>query len=196
MRSVAAVLLLLVSPLAVHGQDPDARAPDPRMILGPPQGAPLAGAALEARTEDVAALLRCPVCQGLSVADSPASMAVKMKAQVKEMLAAGYGQDQILTYFERSYGEFVRLEPPLRGVNWLVWLAPVLGLLAGGAIVAWALRAPRARLREGERIPAEPADRIPDREALPEDPDLAPYVLKVRELAYGWPGGVRPREGA
>ncbi len=80
------------------------------------------GEALLARTEDVAGLLRCPVCQGLSVADSPATMAVNMKAQVREMLAAGYDQEQILAYFEHSYGEFVRLQPPLRGVNWLVWL--------------------------------------------------------------------------
>jgi hypothetical protein len=34
---------------------------------------------------------------------------------------------------------------------------------------------------------------LPDPDALPDDPALAPYVLKVRELAYGWPGGVRPR---
>jgi hypothetical protein len=45
------------------------------------------------------------------------------------MLAAGYEQKQILSYFEYSYGEFVLLQPPLRGVNFkFVWLAPVLGL--------------------------------------------------------------------
>lgn len=135
------------------------------------------------RTHEVAALLRCPVCQGLSVADSPSAMALKMKAQVKEMLAAGHSQEQVLAYFERSYGEFVRLSPPLRGVNWLVWLAPLLGLLAGAAVVAWALRAPAAP----EVLPP------PSPDALPEDADLARYVLKVRELSYGWPGGVAPR---
>ena len=75
------------------------------------------------------------------MADSPATMAVSMKAQVKELLAQGYDQEQILAYFENSYGEFVRLEPPLRGVNWLVWLGPVLALAAGGAFVVWTLRA-------------------------------------------------------
>jgi cytochrome c-type biogenesis protein CcmH len=193
-----AVLLLLASPLAALGQEAGASepaAPDPRLVVGPPGDTPLAGAALDARTEDVAALLRCPVCQGLSVADSPASMAVKMKAQVKEMLAAGYGRDQILTYFERSYGEFVRLEPPLRGVNWLVWLAPVLGLLAGGAIVAWALRVPRSRSAEPAPESRSPAEAVPERGTLPPDPSLAPYVLKVREMVYGWPGGAPPRAG-
>lgn len=182
------LLFLLAAPLA-GAQPPEPAPPDPAAIVGPPRGRALSGPDLDARADEVGSLLRCPVCQGLSVADSPASMALKMKAQVKELLAAGYEQDQILNYFERSYGEFVRLEPPLRGVNWIVWLAPVLGLLAGGAMVAWALRRPRA---------AEPtaAAAAPDRDTLPEDQALARYVLEVRELAYGWPGGVRPRPGA
>ena len=114
---------------------------EPEQLVGPPGATPPAAAALDTRTEEVAALLRCPVCQGLSVADSPATMAVNMKLQVREMLARGYTQDQILSYFELSYGEFVRLEPQLRGVNWLVWLAPVAGLLLGGVVVMRVLRA-------------------------------------------------------
>ena len=193
------LLLLVAAPLAALAQEagePAAGEPaavDPRSLVGPPQGGPVSGPALDARTEEVAALLRCPVCQGLSVADSPASMALKMRAQVREMLAAGYTQDQILGYFERSYGEFVRLEPPLRGVNWLVWLAPVAGLLAGGAFVARMLRA--ARTRGAPAAEGAPAA-VPARDALPDDPALARYVLRVRELAYGWPGGVRLRDGA
>jgi len=197
-RAVPAALLLLAMPLAGPGQEmvaSEPAGPDPRMIIGPPGAAPLAGAALDARTEEVAALLRCPVCQGLSVADSPATMAVKMKAQVKEMLSSGYDQDQILTYFERSYGEFVRLDPPLRGVNWLVWLAPLVGLAAGGGIVAWALRAPRARPPEPASEPGPIAEPVPARDTLPADPALVPYVLRVREMAYGWPGGVPPGSG-
>ena len=54
---------------------------DPREVVGAPRGTALSGAALDARTEEVSALLRCPVCQGLSVADSPASMATNMKAR-------------------------------------------------------------------------------------------------------------------
>ena len=66
------------------------RGRDPAFVVGAPKGPPLAGTALDARTEEVGALLRCPVCQGLSVADSPATMASNMKAQVRELLAAGY----------------------------------------------------------------------------------------------------------
>jgi len=166
---------------------------EPEQLVGPPGATPLAGAALDTQTDDVAALLRCPVCQGLSVADSPATMAVNMKIQVREMLSRGYTEDQILSYFEGSYGEFVRLEPPLRGVNWLVWLAPVAGLLLGGIVVARVLRA-RGTAAPTPAKNAAPA--LPARDTLPDDPELAPYVRRVRELAYGWPGGTPPGEDA
>ncbi len=195
-RVLIGLALLAAAPL--RAQPLTAASPDlePGAVVGPPQGKPLAGAALDSRTEEVASLLRCPVCQGLSVADSPASAATNMKAQVKEMLAAGYEQEQILSYFENSYGEFVRLKPPLRGVNWLVWLAPLLGLAGGAVVVAWALRRPalagaeKARAAHLSQPPAS-AD-LPGPDTLPGDPKLAPYVLRARELAYGWPGGVRP----
>jgi cytochrome c-type biogenesis protein CcmH len=159
----------------------------PRAVVGDPRGRPVPANELDARTREVAALLRCPVCQGLSVADSPASMALSMKDEVREMLAAGYDQEQILAYFERSYGQFVRLKPPLRGVNWLVWLAPVVALALGLGLVSWALRTGR-----GSDTPAGEEASVPGHDSLPGDPELAAYVLRARELAYGWPEGRRP----
>lgn len=173
-----------------------------RQVIGAPAGKPLRGEVLEAETRRVGALLRCPVCQGLSVADSPATMAVNMRHEVRALLEEGYGEEQILGYFERSYGEFVRLEPPLRGVNWTLWLAPLLGLLARGALVAWMMSGgpkpvspPAGGVSPGAagvavapaagRAAGVPGD-------LPEDPELARAVLRVREMAHGWPGGVRP----
>lgn len=173
---------------------PDLVTSDVVAVVGPPRDQPLSGTALEVRTEEVGGLLRCPVCQGLSVADSPAGMAQKMKAQVRELLAAGFDAEQIQLYFERSYGEFVRLDPPLRGVNWLVWLAPLLGLIAGGVIVTWTLRRPRQAAAEDEAPAADPG--LPGPDTLPADPELAEYVLQVREQAYGWPGGVSPEQGS
>jgi len=164
---------------------------EPEALVGAPAGTPLAGAALDARTQEIGSLLRCPVCQGLSVADSPASMAVNMKGQVRQMLARGYTESQILTYFEGSYGAFVRLEPPLRGVNWLVWLAPLAGLVLGGVVVARMLR---ARGAAPSAAPGPERQDVPTRTTLPDDPELARHVLRVRELAYGWPGGSPPAE--
>jgi cytochrome c-type biogenesis protein CcmH len=190
MATVVAASLLACAALALA--QPATPIADPSSVVGAPRAGKLTGDALEKRTHEVAALLRCPVCQGLSVADSPSTMATNMRGQVRDLVAAGYDQEQILAYFERSYGEFVRLQPPLRGVNWLVWLAPVAGLLGGGAVVWWALRRPRAAASE----PAATADDLPGPDTLPDDPDLAPFVLRIRERAYGWPGGVSPKPSA
>jgi cytochrome c-type biogenesis protein CcmH len=190
------VALALVLPALAAAQEPSPEAPatgfeaqeaaareDPREVVGAPKGPPLSGAALDERTEEVGGLLRCPVCQGLSVADSPATMATNMKARVRELLAEGYDEEQVLAYFERSYGEFVRLDPPRRGINWLVWLAPPLALLGGLAVVRQAMR---------RRPAAAVVDELPTRGTLPSDPVLARNVLRVREHVYGWPGGVPP----
>jgi cytochrome c-type biogenesis protein CcmH len=194
MRVAVALLCGLAVPASAA---PEARPPSGRGVaIGAPNGPPLSGPALDARTDDVGALLRCPVCQGLSVADSPSTMARNMKAEVREKLAAGYDQEQILAYFERSYGEFVRLDPPMRGVNWLVWLGPLGALLAGAAGIAWMLKrsARSADSPQGaERLLGTAAGSpLPSRETLPEDPRLAGAVRSVRELAYGWPNGVPP----
>ena len=101
-RALLVAALLLVGP-AARAQE-QAGSGDPLGVVGRPKGQALNGEALLARTEDVAGLLRCPVCQGLSVADSPATMAVNMKAQVREMLAAGYDQEQILAFWNQ-WGE-------------------------------------------------------------------------------------------
>ena len=124
----------------------------------------LQGDALEQQTHEIAANLRCPVCQGLSVADSPSEMAVNMKAEVRDMLARGYTREQIESHFVRSYGEFVLLAPKFEGVNALVWILPVLALLAGALLV-------RAKLRRLAAMPRSKND----------DPDLA----RVRELVKG-----------
>jgi cytochrome c-type biogenesis protein CcmH len=184
---VAVLLAALATMAAAQGSTED-----PSRVVGSPRGPRLEGSDLDARAHDVAGLLRCPVCQGLSVADSPSTMAQNMRAQVRDLLAAGYDQDQILAYFERSYGEFVRLKPPLRGVNWLVWLAPLVALLAGAAVIVWALRAPRPAAAAAGHAEPEPVGDLPGPDTLPADPALARHVLRVRERAYGWPGGVSP----
>ena len=144
------------------------KAPDALQIVGPPKGTPISGAALDQRTSEVASLVRCPVCQGMSVADSPSTVAVDMKHQVRDLLARGYTQEQILQYFEASYGQFVLLKPQTP----IVWLLPVIALLIGAAIVVF-------KIRNLEKEPAaEPASGEPQAAS-------DPYVDRVRQLVDG-----------
>lgn len=91
--------------------------------------------ALDRRTKEVASGLRCPVCQGLSIYDSPADLAVEMKGLVREQLAAGKSPDEVRAYFIEKYGEWVLLAPRARGFNLLVYLLPLALVLAGGWLV-------------------------------------------------------------
>ena len=94
---------------------------------------PLSAASLEKQVQQVAAELRCPVCQGLSVADSPSQMANQMRDLIRERLEAGESPEAVKAYFVERYGEWILLAPKKEGLNLLVWLFPFLGL-AGGTV--------------------------------------------------------------
>ena len=90
---------------------------------------------LEARTKEVASQLRCPVCQGLSVQDSPSELAQQMRALVKDQLRAGRTPDQVKAYFVSKYTEWILLQPPAHGFNLAVYILPVVLLLGGVVLV-------------------------------------------------------------
>jgi cytochrome c-type biogenesis protein CcmH len=142
------------------------KVPDAAQIVGPPQGTPLTGQQLEQRTMAISAELRCPVCQGLAIGDSPSIMAANMKAQVRELLERGYTEQQILSYFEKSYGQFVLLKPKFQGVNALVWILPIVVLAIGFVLVI-------SKAKKLEVAPAAPAA---------EEPVDDPYLARVREM--------------
>jgi len=149
------------------------KVPDAAQFVGPPQGAPLAGAALERRTMEISAELRCPVCQGLAIGDSPSQMASNMREQVRELLSRGYTEEQILSYFEKSYGQFVLLKPKFQGVNALVWLLPVLVLAIGLVIVV-------TKAKRLEKTPVPVAAAVAPDAASEAIDD--PYLAQVREM--------------
>src|SRR5512146_384952 len=81
---------------------------------------------LEARTRAVASQLRCPVCQGLSIEDSPSELSQQMRNVVREQLRAGQSPDDVKRYFVSKYGEWILLSPEPHGVNVLVYALPLL----------------------------------------------------------------------
>ncbi len=95
---------------------------------------------LEARTAEVASQLRCPVCQGLSIQDSPSELSQQMRAVVKDQLRAGKTPDEVKAYFISKYGEWILLEPKAHGFNALVYALPVLLVAVGLGVIFIAVR--------------------------------------------------------
>jgi cytochrome c-type biogenesis protein CcmH len=81
--------------------------------------------------------LQCPICQGLSVADSPSQLAVQMRGVIRDKLQAGESRDAILAYFAERYGESVLMSPPGRGFTAFVWIAPYIAVIVAVGIVGW-----------------------------------------------------------
>jgi cytochrome c-type biogenesis protein CcmH len=95
---------------------------------------------VEARTRALSAQLRCPVCQGLSLQDSPSELAQQMRDVVKRQIASGKTDDEVKGFFVARYGEWILMSPPARGFNWLVYVLPVLALTLGGGLLGLAMR--------------------------------------------------------
>jgi len=129
---------------------------------------------VDAQVEVLTTRLRCPVCQGLNVAESRSEAALAMKARIRELVAQGYTQDQVVGYFTDRYGDWVLLEPPRTGVNWVLWSGPA-GLLAlGGVLIGFRLRRTAATPGRDE-VPPKRSD------VSSEDPYVAQLLAELED---------------
>jgi cytochrome c-type biogenesis protein CcmH len=100
--------------------------------------------ALEARARSLSLQLRCMVCQNLSIDDSDAPLARDLRILVRERLKAGDSDAQIREFLVARYGQFVLLQPEKNSRTALLWLAPLVVLLAGVLILLRFFRRSRA----------------------------------------------------
>jgi cytochrome c-type biogenesis protein CcmH len=128
---------------------------------------------LEARVQTLGKELRCAVCQGLSVADSPSSMARAQLDKIRELVAAGKSDQEVRDYFVARYGEWVLLQPKAEGFNWFVWLGPVALVLGGLFVISRQFR----REPEPHALAPPVSAATPATKADAEDP----YLKAVRE---------------
>jgi len=118
-----------------------ARAVQPDEIMSDP--------AMETRARDLSRELRCMVCQNQSIDDSEAPLARDLRLLVRERIAAGDSDAQVIDFLVARYGEFVLLKPRLKPHTLLLWLLPPLAL-TGGGFALWRYSRRRARSAANE----------------------------------------------
>ncbi len=140
-RLVIIALFVLLAAAPAHAVEPDEMLKDP---------------AQEARAEQIGRQLRCPVCKTESIEESDADFTRDLRKVVRERIAAGDSDRQVMDYMHDRYGDFILLKPPFQPSTWALWLAPPVLLLLG---VLFALRAGRRRAANeaGMLTPAEKA---------------------------------------
>jgi cytochrome c-type biogenesis protein CcmH len=116
MKIFVAILLMLAAPAFSQGSGPtpalaNRQLPDP---------------AKEAEATRLMHSLRCIQCQGQSIADSDASMAATMRAEVRQQIVAGQKPEAIRVWMIERYGEWVSFEPDFKGAGLLLWLTPII----------------------------------------------------------------------
>jgi cytochrome c-type biogenesis protein CcmH len=118
---------------------------------------------IEARMMVLAAELRCLVCQNQTIADSHAGLAEDLRQQIREMLAQGQSERQILDYMTERYGDFVLYRPPFKATTALLWVGPALLMaVAIGTLVSVLRR--RQRMSPDAFDPEPPDDDATDAE--------------------------------
>jgi len=141
MRGIYLALFLALAPVSpVFAVQPDEILADP---------------VLEARARDISGDLRCPTCQSESIDDSNAPISRDLRLVVRERLVAGDTDSEVYAYVVDRFGEFVLFNPPVRGANWILWLAGPGLLLIGvwgayGYVRRRSVTAPAAELTEAE----------------------------------------------
>jgi cytochrome c-type biogenesis protein CcmH len=112
---------------------------------------------LEARVQRVGKELRCAVCQGVAITDSPASMARAQLDMVRQLVREGKSDDEIRAYFVARYDEWVLLNPKTEGASGLVWILPGAVAVLGALGAAWYVRQNRTRKAAAPSPPVAPA---------------------------------------
>lgn len=146
------ILACLIA-VAVTTGSPAAYAVQPDEIMADP--------ARELRARELSRELRCMVCQNQSIDDFDAPLARDLRLLVRERIAAGDSDAQVIDFLVARYGEFVLLKPRLKPHTLLLWLLPPLAL-AGGGVALWAYsrRRPEASAADLSRLTADEEARL------------------------------------
>jgi len=125
-------LLLIAAPVALVAQTALPPAPYADTQLENP--------AQEQKARDLMLTIRCVTCQSQSIADSNASMAADLRSEIRTRIKAGEDPEAIRKWLIDRYGDWISYAPSADPILWPLWAAPIVLLLAGGALVASRLK--------------------------------------------------------
>jgi len=125
-------LLLIATPVALVAQTALPPAPYADTQLENP--------AQEQKARDLMLTIRCVTCQSQSIADSNASMAADLRSEIRTRIKAGEEPEAIRKWLIDRYGDWISYAPSADPILWPLWAAPIVLLLAGGALVASRLK--------------------------------------------------------
>ncbi len=111
---------------------------------------------LDRRVMNLAHELRCLVCQNETLADSQAPLAADLRNQIREQLAAGKSEKDVVDFLVARYGDFVLYDPPFKASTALLWTGPFLFLALGAFLLVRFVR--RRRVAEPALSPAQRAE--------------------------------------
>jgi cytochrome c-type biogenesis protein CcmH len=122
MRHIFLAFLFLVATL------PAQALPAPDSLSDPVQ---------EARARNLQKELRCLVCQGESLDESNASLAVDLRRLIRARIKAGDSDEAIKNFLVSRYGDFILMQPPFETNTYALWLTPFAVLIVAAGIAAW-----------------------------------------------------------
>ncbi len=94
------------------------------------------------RAASIARTIRCPQCDGETVAESNAPIAQTIRAEIATRVSEGQTDEEIRSFLAKSYGQDVLLIPPSSGGGSAVWIIPIVGIfialgILGVAFLKW-----------------------------------------------------------
>jgi cytochrome c-type biogenesis protein CcmH len=115
---------------------------------------------LDRRVMNLAHELRCLVCQNETLADSQAPLAADLRNQIREQLAAGRSEKEVVDFLVARYGDFVLYRPPLKASTVFLWTGPFLFLALGALLAVRFARRRRAAAPELSAAEREQAAKL------------------------------------
>ena len=104
---------------------------------------------LEREAQAIDKMIMCPVCPAETIDQAQVEISFQMRAVVRELLAEGKTQEEVLNYFVERYGPDILAAPPKSGANLVAWILPIVGVVAGVAVLFLIIRAMTGQVRSG-----------------------------------------------